>query len=174
MAIDRLRAEAKASTLEKFRERYGEYFLVVHIHDVATSAADTAKAKTKTGVSGTSTTTPPPANAPTAVFPMKKKAKSTLDWIAVGRNEANDVFLPHASISRIHAFFRDMGSTMMLQDGRSSNGTFVAGPGGELAVPPHGEGQPMPMTPGSTVRFGDVVATFLNAEGLFAILTKLG
>ncbi len=157
-----MRHEARSMSFEDFRAAHGKLFLLVHIADIAGAASDTSKTHPSAG-------RPAPILPPSAVFPLKRRAGSQFDWIAVGRNEGNDVFLPHASISRFHAFFRDMGSTWMLQDARSSNGTFL----GDTPVPRHGEGQPVPVQPGNTVRFGDVVATILNTEGLFAILTKL-
>ena len=160
--VDVLRSQYQASTLEELIRIHGKSFLLVHPMEMASTASDTSKTRTH-ALPGVASQTP------AMVFPLKRSAGSQFDWVAVGRNEGNDVFLPHESISRFHAFFRDMGSTMVLQDARSSNGTLC----GDKPVPRHGDGQPVPVTPGMALRFGEVAATYLNAEGLFAILTKL-
>ena len=82
--------------------------------------------------------------------------------LTVGRSSSADVQLPHASVSRSHATLRVVDGRWVVHDGRSSNGTFV----GETAAHAPGEGDPTPLVQGQAVRFGDVNAVFLNADGL--------
>jgi pSer/pThr/pTyr-binding forkhead associated (FHA) protein len=101
------------------------------------------------------------------IFRVKRLPRSRFDFIAIGRNEGNDIFLPDASVSRFHAFFRETSDgKVLLQDVRSSNGTFARG----LRVPRQGEGAPVLVNSGDTVRFGDIHGAVLDAESLFRLL----
>src|SRR5437868_680992 len=124
-----LRKQTIATNLTDFHTRYGRAFLLVQVADVAADAAsDTSKTNatdpfprtpsaTNPGIqtsamgpspSAHSFQAPPrtPMNAPSlqvppsVVFALVRRPGSQFDWIAVGRNDNNDVFLPHASVSR--------------------------------------------------------------------------
>jgi pSer/pThr/pTyr-binding forkhead associated (FHA) protein len=71
--------------------------------------------------------------------------------VNIGRGNYNDVVISDASVSTMHAKLQRREAIWILSDLGSTNGTFVEGErlSGELAL-----------TPGTTLRFGDVVAMF--------------
>ena len=69
----------------------------------------------------------------------------------VGRAEYNDIVIPDPSVSTMHAKLQSRGGVWMLSDLGSTNGTFVDG---EMV---RGE---VPLSPGATLRFGEVSALF--------------
>ncbi len=101
------------------------------------------------------------------VFRVKRLPSTQFDFIAVGRNEGNDIFLPDQSVSRFHAFFREHADgRLLLQDVRSSNGTFTRG----VRVPRQNEGPPVAVLSGDSVRFGDIHGIVVDATGLLRLL----
>lgn len=100
---------------------------------------------------------------PRFVFRVKRAPRSRFDFVSVGRNDGNDVVLPDPSVSRFHAFLRELpDGTLVVQDVRSANGTFVAG----QPVPKQGEGAPLPVRSGDAIRFGDIHGVVVDAAGL--------
>jgi pSer/pThr/pTyr-binding forkhead associated (FHA) protein len=71
--------------------------------------------------------------------------------VNIGRGEYNDIVIADPSVSTIHAKLQRRESVWILTDLGSTNGTFVEGEqlGGE-----------QPLSPGTTIRFGDVSALF--------------
>ena len=67
--------------------------------------------------------------------------------ITVGRTPNNDVVLPQATISKVHAIFTHSGTGWQISDSRSSNGTFLDG----LRLPP---GEKRAVQDGAELRFG--------------------
>lgn len=149
------------------RRKWGDAFLLVHTLDIASPSAAKTKGVTISGMPRTST--PMPA---VVVYIVRRKPASPFDWISIGRNEGNDIWLPHASVSRFHALLRETtgqgGDGMAVHDAKSANGTSVEG----AKAPRAGDGSPIVLRPGMTVRFGDINATFLDAAALHAMLTR--
>lgn len=100
------------------------------------------------------------------VFGVKRSEKALFDFVAVGRHEGNDIWLPDASVSRFHAFLRELDGGLVVSDTRSGNGTWARG----LSVPVQNAGPPLPVGSGDAIRFGDVEGVVLNAAGLAARL----
>ncbi len=71
--------------------------------------------------------------------------------VNIGRGDYNDLVIADASVSTMHAKLQRREAVWILTDLGSTNGTFVEG---ERL---HGE---TPLTPGTTLRFGDVIALF--------------
>jgi adenylate cyclase len=71
--------------------------------------------------------------------------------VNIGRGDYNDVVIADPSVSTMHAKLQRRESVWILTDLGSTNGTFVEGERlkGEL-----------PLSPGTTIRFGDVSALF--------------
>lgn len=103
------------------------------------------------------------------VFPVRKTERSLIDrFYSVGQTRNNDVTIRDVSVSKFHAFFQDAsdGEGMTLQDGRSTNGTWLDG----REVPHQGEGDPMPVRSGAQIRFGTVELTFLAARDFYNLV----
>jgi pSer/pThr/pTyr-binding forkhead associated (FHA) protein len=71
--------------------------------------------------------------------------------VNIGRGDYNDIVIGDPSVSTMHAKLQRREAIWILTDLGSTNGTFVEGE--RLA----GE---MPLSPGTTLRFGDVIALF--------------
>lgn len=105
-----------------------------------------------------------PSSSSELVFRVHRKPRAQFDFVSVGRNENNDVFLPDPSVSRFHAFLRETpGGGLVIQDARSSNGTHCRG----QRVPAQGDGPPLVVVSGDPVRFGDIHGVVLTADELF-------
>src|SRR3954464_3112547 len=71
--------------------------------------------------------------------------------VNIGRGDYNDVVIADPSVSTMHAKLQRREAVWILTDLGSTNGTFVEG------EPLKGE---LPLSPGTTLRFGDVSALF--------------
>jgi pSer/pThr/pTyr-binding forkhead associated (FHA) protein len=71
--------------------------------------------------------------------------------VNIGRGDYNDVIIADPSVSTMHAKLQRRESVWILTDLNSTNGTYVEG------EPLKGE---LPLGPGTTIRFGDVLALF--------------
>lgn len=106
------------------------------------------------------------------VFAVRRRQPPTADddLVWLGRSEDNDVVVPDATVSAIHAFFaRTPEGTFVIQDMNSMNGTELNG----RPVPGQGSGSPLPLRTGSRLRLGSVNLTFLLAEDLHALVLRL-
>lgn len=87
------------------------------------------------------------------------------NMITVGRATNNDIVVPHAAVSKLHAYFAlDPGRPLALVDSGSRFGTFVDG----ARLEPRSERRPL--ADGARIRFGRVEATFRLPAGLRATL----
>lgn len=145
--------DARALDDAAFAKKHATGFLVMHRGDF----------KRPKGPQQTGTFLPPvpevTADVTPIAFAIRRKATSEFPFVSVGRVENNDVHLPDETISKFHAYFKEEGGQMVLQDGRSRNGTFVNGE----KIAARGEGPPVPLAVGSVVRFGTVSATYFDA-----------
>jgi hypothetical protein len=105
------------------------------------------------------------------VFPLRKKPGEAADKaIWIGRGTHNDIVIPEASISTMHAFVRiDENGKFYLQDMMSKNGTFVY----NQRVPALGTGEPLPFATGDRVRIGTLKLTFLAAAEFITMVNQL-
>ena len=71
--------------------------------------------------------------------------------VNIGRGDYNDIVIADPSVSTMHAKLQRREEVWILTDLGSTNGTFVEGErlSGEV-----------PLSPGTTLRFGDVIALF--------------
>jgi hypothetical protein len=108
------------------------------------------------------------------VFPIRKTPRSLIDrFYAVGQTRNNDIVVRDVSVSKFHAYFQDdERGGFVLQDARSTNGTFLNG----ARVPRQGDADPIAVSSGDRVRFGTVELSFLVAaefRQLVRSVTKL-
>lgn len=106
------------------------------------------------------------------VFPVRKKPGEASDQaIWIGRGTHNDIVIPEASISTMHAFVRvDEAGKFYLQDMMSKNGTYVY----NQRVPALGTGEPLPFATGDRVRLGTLKLTFLAVAEFITMVKQLG
>jgi pSer/pThr/pTyr-binding forkhead associated (FHA) protein len=103
------------------------------------------------------TTPPSPSAAPLASLLFRsgelkgRRLPVKVPVVNIGRGDYNDVVIADPSVSTMHAKLQRREAIWILVDLGSTNGTFVEG---ERLT---GES---PLSPGSTVRFGDVTALF--------------
>lgn len=97
---------------------------------------------------------------------VAKKPHNTLLplMVTVGRSETVDIPLKFPTVSKLHAFFYQVGNDWVLVDAGSANGTFIEG----LKLKPR---EPHTLISGQTIHFGyDVSAKFLLAKDLVPFL----
>ena len=103
------------------------------------------------------------------VFPVKHRGgrSPNIDPIWVGREEKNDVVVPDASVSSVHAYFQvDKSGAYSIQDLGSRNGTFIDND----RVPSKDEGPAVELKSSVRIRFGSVAMTFLSAKDFFNLV----
>ena len=88
--------------------------------------------------------------------------------LTLGRTDRNDIILPHESVSRAHACFRQdpVSKSWKLLDVGSSNGTWVE----NFRLPPH---QPALLPDCSTLRFGNVEVRYFTPASFFNYLAQM-
>jgi hypothetical protein len=98
---------------------------------------------------------------------VQKKAGSTTfpRTVLVGRSSTNDIALPHASVSKLHARLQLGGPGPVLSDAGSSNGTIVNGE--QLR-----RDEEVALTSGDLIRFGGIALQAFSPEHLFSILER--
>jgi pSer/pThr/pTyr-binding forkhead associated (FHA) protein len=112
---------------------------------------------TMLGVPVARNTPPSPTAAPLASFLFRsgelkgKRLPIKVPLVNIGRGDYNDVVITDPSVSTMHAKLQRREAIWILTDLGSTNGTFVEG---ERLT---GE---MPLSPGTTLKFGEVSALF--------------
>lgn len=106
------------------------------------------------------------------LVPVRKSGRN--DWgrqITIGRARANDIRLAEPGVSKVHAqIFPPVAWPMLdeggwrIRDAGSTNGTAILAGSGEVRVPTTGDGYKL--SAGMEVRFGTVLAVFVEPEGL--------
>jgi hypothetical protein len=162
--------DGKALPPSAFAQKYGGAFLLHHgpLDRLRQRSPDGSTL----GVEGHSTASDVPFNPRQdfLVFPLKRRADSQEEVIWIGSSQTNDVVIPDASVSAIHAFVKPgQHGTFFLQDMRSRNGTLVDG----QKVPPHGLGEAVELTTGAEVVLGSVRLNFLPAAEFCSLVGHL-
>lgn len=104
------------------------------------------------------------------LYPVRRRADSDLAFVSIGRLAGNDLAVRDDTVSKFHAYIKAdpdaEGAFVLLQDGRSRNGTFVDG----VRVARRGEGPPTVLRAGQHVRFGSVSMSFVDATALLQLV----
>jgi hypothetical protein len=104
------------------------------------------------------------------VFRVRRTERSAFpNFISVGRTKNNDIVVADVSLSKFHAFFREDGEHMLIQDAGSRNGTFV----NEVSVATKANGDPAEVETGAVLRFGSVEMTFFRAAAFCELVKRL-
>lgn len=115
----------------------------------------------------TTDTMPVDVHSEMLAFPIAKRPESQLSFVSIGRIAGNDIILPSESISKFHAYVKpdELGAFALLQDGRSSNGTFVDGE----PVGRRGERRPTRLRNGCAVRFANLSMVTVDWDALLKL-----
>lgn len=112
------------------------------------------------------------------LYPLAKKPGASFpDRITIGRTEHNDIVVADPSVSRLHAYVRQVGGAgrtdeapgsvtrggWVVADAGSKNGSWLD----SVALEPRRE---MPLASRSVLRLGDIRLTFYHADELFDLL----
>jgi hypothetical protein len=165
LRIDQIARDARVLDATSFQTRHGMAFL---LHNGPLDPDRRAKRPQRTVVVDTSVTSPPPVIGPQPsadllVFPIRHTGRSPYPRIiTVGRTKNNDIILADIVVSKFHAFFKEEGGKLVLQDADSRNGTFVDG----KLVPSSKQGKAVEVKPGCKVKFGMIEMWFVNALDL--------
>ncbi len=168
-----LAADSGALSPEEFSGRHGDAFLLHH------GPLNSLEAPLETDRTLTVESVATMADRPVAlqneflIFPVDPPGPdgSRSDMVWLGRSAFNEVVIPDATVSEVHAFIRrEEDGAYYVQDTGSRNGTWV----GDQQVPAQGVGEPVPLPSGARVRFGAVRLTFLSAEAIRNLMSRLG
>lgn len=159
-ALEAFKRECKLS-IEAFCKLHGRAFLLLQ-RTASKSRLEVPQRPSRTLVSRPAQNTQELPPSRYLVFPVRKTERSLIArFYAVGQTRNNDVVIRDVSVSKFHAFFQDSeDGGFLLQDARSTNGTFVNG----MRVPRQGQGDPVKLQTGDQVRFGTVELSFVDAE----------
>jgi hypothetical protein len=108
-----------------------------------------------------------PADRSPAVLPIRKSQPTFPSMITLGRGRNNDIIVPDALVSKLHAVFRaEQDGAWTVADAGSSNGTKI----GETLLPTRGAASPL--RSGDEVTFGVQSFRFLSATALWVALRR--
>jgi len=160
LILDTFRGDARNLSPSDFEERHGAGFLLL---TAAPSQAPPGPAMTEVRLDDDEPGSECTANISLLAFPLVRNQRSAGHLITLGRTSNNDVVIPDLSVSRFHAFLKP-GSNggFLLQDASSTNGTTV----NSNSVPAQGQGAPMELKSGDSLRLGQVEFSFLSAPAL--------
>jgi hypothetical protein len=88
------------------------------------------------------------------------------DTVLIGRSQTNDIVLPDASISKLHARLRAGAGALSIFDAGSSNGTYL---GKERLVPDRGYA----LQPGDHVMLGECVFQLFTPAALLDVVGRM-
>ena len=163
-------ADVTSSDPESFAELHGRAFLIHH--GPLGKLQEPAAGKGTLAIDGASAESGFDPHEDSLVFPVAHRAGRgpSIDPIWVGREEKNDVVIPDASVSSVHAYFTLEKSGMYsLQDLGSKNGSFID----NERVPSKDEGSAVELNSVCRIRFGSVNLTFLLVKDFFNLVNTL-
>lgn len=98
------------------------------------------------------------------LFPLVKKPGASFpDRITLGRTQNNDIAIVDHSVSRLHAYVRQVGGGWVVADAGSKNGSWLRG----TRLEPRRE---QPLSSQVVLRLGEVELAFYVAGDLYAAL----
>ena len=171
--INEFRSLAAAENEQTFVARYPHPFLLFNLTPADQTARSfktsfTRDMPARPGI-GTIRVTPTMLAKPELRATMLEKSARNpyTDRIFVGRTPANDIIVPHHSVSKSHAFFECLpGNQWHLTDHGSRNGTVVRGE----PVPPN---QRVSVAGETTIVFGYYPVVFIESAALYSLLRPL-
>lgn len=162
--------DSKKLSAKAFAEKHGLAFLIHHgpLERLQPRLPGGATLNTE----GPSTVSEIPFNPRVdfLVFPLRRKPGSREEVIWLGQSDSNDVVIPDASVSAVHArVLTDKLGRFFIQDMNSRNGTRVEG----RAVAGVGHGDPVELMIANEVTLGGLNMTFLPAAEFQNLVNRL-
>lgn len=162
--ISALRADARELSPEDFEDSHGNAFLMLTAAELHRPAGPSM---TVVNLESDDETSDYTAGLSLLAYPIHRTERSVGHLITLGRTANNDVVIPDISVSRFHAFAKEVeGGGLAIQDAGSTNGTLV----NSDSVPSQGHGPPMELKSGDSVRLGQVEFSYLDAHSLLDFL----
>jgi len=157
--VGTVRESARTLSREDFVREYSGYYLVVTPH------AESLNIGYRTVNMNIANVRPPRAESHFDIVPIAKAPHNPYpDRVSVGRATNCDIVLRDASVSKLHAHFRDFASgPLRVVDLGSSNGTKVNG----APLEPQ---RPVVLEPGDTLQVGGAKARVADGEALYEFL----
>jgi hypothetical protein len=164
--IDHFADDAHRLAPESFLEKHGDAFLVRR-GPLEAGRRPLRPQRTMVienrAITVAMTTKGPPANPNLVVIAVQHTGRSPYpSMITVGRTRNNDVILADVVVSKFHAYFKEEGGKLLLQDSDSRNGTWLDG----KPVPNSKQGKPVEIQSGAKIKFGLLDFWFLDAAAL--------
>lgn len=157
-----LRADARALSAADFEDRHGNAFLMLTAAELNRPAGPSM-----TVVHLEDEIAEHTAGLSLLAYPIRRTARSVGHLVTLGRTANNDVVVPDISISRFHAFAKEVkGGGIAIQDAGSTNGSMV----NSNSVPSQGHGPPVQLKSGDSVRLGQVEFSYLDVDSLLDFL----
>jgi pSer/pThr/pTyr-binding forkhead associated (FHA) protein len=164
IAIAQLRADARELSPERFEDRHGGAFLML---TAAELRSPNGPSMTEVNLAGDEEPGEHTAGLSLVAFPVRRSERSVGHLVTIGRTANNDLVIPDISVSRFHAFAKEIGDgRFAIQDAGSTNGTTVNG----SSVPAQGAGDAVALKSGDNVRIGQMELTFLDLRGMLDFL----
>jgi hypothetical protein len=172
LGIEHFAADGHRLDVDKFRQRHGDAFLV-RSGPLSQSRRPHAPQRTvlMRSVAEEEPAVPkgPVPGPDLVVIPIKHTGRSPYpSMITVGRTRNNDVVLPDIVVSKFHAFFKEEGGKLLLQDADSRNGTRVD----DQPVAKKKASKGTVVGPGMKIGFGLLDFWLLDAAGLLDLVRK--
>jgi hypothetical protein len=162
--ISALRADARNLSPEDFEDRHGNAFLMLTAAELRAPGAPTM---TVVNLESDDDAGEHTAGLSLLAYPIRRTERSMGHLVTLGRTPDNDVVVPDISVSRFHAFAKEVeGGGVAIQDAGSTNGTMV----NSNSVPSQGNGPPLELKAGDSVRLGQVEFSYLDAHRLLDFL----
>lgn len=159
MKIADLAEDARSLSIEAFRSKHGEAFLL------GAGSGLRAPKRFEETRSAPASSGPRGRQIDWLILPVVKRERSlSLVRVTVGRTANNDVHVEDASVSHLHAFIEPAQPSWTIKDAGSRLGTKVNGAPAAGATP---------LRSGDQVAFGDVDFTFMNTEALVYFLQRM-
>jgi hypothetical protein len=162
--VSELRADARDLSTEDFEDRHGNAFLMLTAAELRSPGGP---AMTVVNLEDDEDACDNTAGLSLLAYPVRRTERSAGHLITFGRTANNDVVIPDISISRFHAFAKEVASgRLVIQDAGSTNGSMV----NSDSVPSQGHGPPSELKAGDRVRLGQVEFSYLDANALLDFL----
>ena len=161
------RSKVQGLSGQRFADRFPTPFLLIERHVKETASGFSTISLNRKDVVSAATEAESAYDEPRVYLVKKTNRNSFQNMISIGRSSNCDIVIDHASISKLHAYFKaEVSGDFSITDAGSKNRTFIE----EF---PLVENKPIPIKSGHSVRFGESIrGTFFLPTDFHAFLEK--